>query len=64
MSLRDEQQRAHQPPGTSFEDFTRARNAFFETLRRDSEFRRIVASWDRPAPDEEAPRRRPLGGRR
>jgi hypothetical protein len=63
MTSRDGQQGAHEP-GTSFEDFTRARNAFFETLRRDSEFRRIVASWNRPAAEEETARRRPLGERR
>jgi hypothetical protein len=50
MTAHDDQHAPHRSPGTSFEDFARARSAFFEMLRRDSEFRRIAARWDDAAP--------------
>ena len=36
-------------PGATFSDFCEARRSFFETLRRDSDLRRLEAAWDLPA---------------
>lgn len=53
--LRDDPPSPHDRPG-SFDDFTRSRSAFFETLRRDAEFRRVVAAFALPAsPDHPRP---------
>jgi hypothetical protein len=61
MPAHDDQHPSHRSAGTSFDDFTRARSAFFETLRRDSEFRRIAACWDDAAPHTGAAHRGATG---
>lgn len=38
-------------PGAAYSDYQDARARFFETLRRDSELRRLEAAWRLPAVD-------------
>lgn len=45
MSRSHDDRSPRRDQGTSWEDFTTARMAFLETLRRDSEFRRVAAAW-------------------